>query len=524
MKKRWELIVSPFLFVLLIATVVIWPWMRRIDLVDPWFGLLARINATLWFLVLWWSSHHLLFQLAALGKRTAAPPLPKAGKTRFAILYLTCDDFQAHACASCLQQNYPRELFRVLICDDSSTTEYKQLIDRFVLDHGLIEPLRRNSREGYKAGNLNHALRNSVLNEEEWVVIADADQVFPDDFLTRLAGIVWNLPKEVAFVQGGHDPFHEKDGGTLFQEILGTEIPMFYDRDLGVRGQFGFVPFLGHGAAVRKKAWEQVGGFREVVSEDYAFSLQVSGAGLTGLFVEDLRSKEAFPRDYSAFLVRLKKFSGGSAELLRTAVFPFMQSSAPWVEKVDFGMLLLWYLLMPLVVLNGFLSAYVCHRWWSLGIGALHPILPYLFLGMFLFFVPVMVSVTGSYRKAGLYWFWATAIHSASLPYASWNFVIHLWKAPGFERTPKGKEEARVAWPAQLATLLLGAAACALSWKWLSPFSPVLMAYGTAFLSFPLLLRVTGTGLAGRLARLVVWVPGAFFLLALYAMWTWGRL
>ena len=86
-----------------VLSVVVYPWMQRVDLEDSTFATLARTNAVIWLLILWWSLHQLIFQVAALLKITSPRgPSVFEGHVSFAIFYLTCDDFDAAACDSCL--------------------------------------------------------------------------------------------------------------------------------------------------------------------------------------------------------------------------------------------------------------------------------------------------------------------------------------------------------------------------------------------------------------------------------------
>ncbi len=422
-------------------------------------------------------------------------------------------------------QDYDPDRFKVLICDDSSDHRFIAEIDRFAVKNPRAKLVRRQDRKGYKAGNLNQAFVSKECGDVDWIVVVDADQRLPEKYLGQLGRAVAELPEEIAFAQTGHDPAGIADPAcTRFQEALETEIRLFYERDLSLRQQWGFLPALGHGLAVRSSSWRALGGFPAVVSEDYAFALAVSGSGRRGIYLEEIRSSEAFPRDFNAFVVRLRKFAGGSAELITTVVWRFLRGRAAVVEKLDFVMLLLWYPLLPLLLLNGFLSAYVCHHWWELRVSALDPILPYLFLSMFLLTIPVIVSGARSTGSAIRYWFWSTAVYTAAIPTASWHFLVHLFRRPVFERTPKREGDAPRLVLAGAMTALLGLLAIALSLLWWSPFTPLLAAYGTAYAAFPIFPALHRQGVTGRLARLVVLVPGLLVLLALYTMWVWAKL
>jgi cellulose synthase/poly-beta-1,6-N-acetylglucosamine synthase-like glycosyltransferase len=247
--------------------------------------------------------------------------------------------------------------------------EYVAKVKDFVRSHPEVALLRRSSRGGYKAGNLNHAFRHALPEGVEWAVVVDADDTLPGGFLPALASAVAGQPERVAFVQAAHLPDHLRgrggppggpDGGpTVFQRMMGPEVQLFYERDLCHRGRFGFVPFLGHGAAIRRGAWDAVGGFPEVVSEDFAFAIRLRLGGWYGVYAGDVASFESFPRDFGAFLVRLRKFSGGTAELARGHLWGFLRGGAGPAEKVDLLMLVLWYFLTPLVFIKIYIIIYL---------------------------------------------------------------------------------------------------------------------------------------------------------------------
>jgi cellulose synthase/poly-beta-1,6-N-acetylglucosamine synthase-like glycosyltransferase len=521
--------------------------MRQIDLKDVGLSVAGAISAIIWMFVLWWATHHLLFQLVSFFRKSVRvyhSCLSTESNIHFAVLYLTRNDFLPERCLSCIKQDYPKEKFRIQICDDSDTEKCRRDIDVFIKKHPSVELVRRDTQIGYKAGNLNHAIRETVKPEEEWIVVVDADQVLPPDYLSRLAGIVIELPSCVSFVQGAHDPDNFVDPATLsdgisshpgisdFQATLGLQIQVFYERDMDGRNRYGFVPFLGHGAAVRRKAWEAVGGFPEIVSEDYAFAIELHRMGMLGVYVDSLRSWEAFPKDFGAFVLRIRKFASGSAELLRKYVLRFvlgrMREATPQTHgltvRLDMFMLVAWFLLMPLILFNGYLSAWVCHRLWVLEIPYLHRLLAYLYLATFMAGIPVLASITNRTGVAMRYWFWATAVHTATIPLAAVSFLVHLVRSPVFHRTPKGNMPSPRYPVVGILMFLLGLGTICLSYIWWSPFSPVLACWGICFASFFLYQHLDSSGGIGKLSRIIVYIPGIVYMAALYTMWRYAYL
>jgi cellulose synthase/poly-beta-1,6-N-acetylglucosamine synthase-like glycosyltransferase len=170
-----------------VVALVIGLWSRNVNLMDRQLSILCHINAGIWLIVLWWAFHHLFFQIAALFKSGVNDEHGEQPVVRFAVFYLTCDDFVPRALQTCFNQQYPPECFRVLICDDSEDPIDRGQIDR---TGGSPTVVRRLKRKGFKAGNVNHALLSSTELTDEWIVFADADQMLPEAFLAELSAFI----------------------------------------------------------------------------------------------------------------------------------------------------------------------------------------------------------------------------------------------------------------------------------------------------------------------------------------------
>ncbi|NLX20225.1 MAG: glycosyltransferase [Phycisphaerae bacterium] len=501
------------------------PWMRRVDLQDRSLAWLSLVNMAIWWAVLWWSLHHLTFRFTSLFRQARpASALTEDATPRFVVLYPTCDDFQWQACYSCCSQDYPADRFRVVICDDSRDPAFVARIDDFHSQFPEVEVLRRSDRRGFKAGNLNAALEK-VGGDAGWAIIVDADQHLPQDYVRRFASVVARTQNNVGYVQARQISDHELPvPSTLFQEALGNEIEVFYSYDLPLRATYGFLPMIGHGAALRLTAWREVP-FPEVVSEDFAISMEMRNRGWLGAYAAEVQAWESFPPSFGAFLIRFRKFAGGTAELVRRHFLKFLVGPARFTEKIDMTMLFGWYVLMPLIFLNGYLSAYVCHRYWEMRIAALHPALPYVFVVMFMSPLPVLNSVSPNLFHALRQYMWTTAIYGAALPIAAWRFSIHLLlrRRPSFDRTPKEGREPQLTWQLRTAMLALGIATIVLAVRWYSPFTPVLCGLGIAYAGIPLFERLNESSFMGIVARLVVALPAAAYVYALWLMWQWYR-
>ncbi len=417
MNKKGSIVSSyqkkPYLILLaivvwgLLVVVAFWPWVHRYDISNSTLSILAHISAWVWWIVLLWALHHLTFQLSSLFSKEAPARKKHSNQLEIAVLYTTCDDFNIASCSSCLYQDYQE--FKFYVCDDSKKPEYKKIVEHFVGEHpGKCKLIRRPTNSGFKAGNLNYAIEHHV--KEEWILLVDADQVLPPTYISDFVERLPDNDPEVAFIQAAQrsivDGKNGNEGGSQFQKALSPGISLYYFRDMDHRESCGFVPLLGHGAMIRRSAWTKIGKFPEIVSEDFGFALNVANKRQRGKYFKEVISYEEFPADFGSFMIRLKKFASGTAELSRSKVFPFLLGPAKTVEKWDFTMMLFWYIMTPFIVLNGFLGSFVTFRLCEEGLPFLHPVLPYLYTFMLFGILALQVSVTENFTAAVRFYFW----------------------------------------------------------------------------------------------------------------------
>lgn len=262
-------------------------------------------------------------------KPAAAPALESFPAV--AVLYTTCNDFMEESVESCVRQDYPN--YTVYILDDSSSADYRSRIDAFAAGYpGLVKVVRRPDRKAFKAGNMNHAL-SRVAVSEPYFAIADADEILPPDFLSKLVPIMESDPT-CGFVQANHRA--NPDSRSALAKSLGTGIDTHWKWYQPLRNGFGFVMFLGHGALLRRRCWEKVNGFPDIVSEDLGFAIAIREKGYRGRFVEEVVCYEDFPDTVRAFRIRHVKWTRGTSEFLTKKMGWLLRAkNITWVEKAD---------------------------------------------------------------------------------------------------------------------------------------------------------------------------------------------
>lgn len=299
------------------------------------FGLYVAMTAFFWFLTAYYVSV-LICYFMVRGKKP-----PEAERhDRAAILYTVCNDFQPSAADSCAAQDYGD--FHLYILDDSTDEAERAKVDAWADRHkGVATVIRRGTTQGFKAGNMNHALE-MISDQYGFFAVADADEHLPPDFLSRAMACFTD--DKIAFVQAAHRP--NRKNLTPFGRDMSDTISPFWLLHILPRNRFGAVVYMGHGAVIRMEAWKDVGGFPLLTSEDFAFSVRLVQHGWRGVYNAGVICTEDFPAQYGIFRQQQKRYVAGSVEAIHACMGGLLKSpKAGLVEKAD---MLLWSL--PLYV------------------------------------------------------------------------------------------------------------------------------------------------------------------------------
>jgi len=377
-------------------------------------------------------------------------------KSSVAILYVTKDDFNVQACESCLNQRYDN--FRVFILDDSVSSEKRNVIDNFAVKYcDRVEVIRRNNNQGFKAGNINHAL-NKIYKDFDFFAVTDSDGVLPDDFITSLLKY-FHLDKNIGFVQACCCT--KSLQGSLFACDMAKQVDIHWKHFMPYHNVFGFVMFYGHSALIKTSVWKNIDGFPEVVSEDLAFSSKIRESGFRGVIAENVWTLEDVPDNYERFRFRHEKWVRGTTEYLKKNFFKLLfLKKIRWFEKLDlisscFSMLMsapfIFFIMLIAFVLPLFfqafkmsgaafslpvatpgkqamdyLSGFRYNMYWSLdfylvvALGLLYPIIPAFF------------EFKGRLRKLLRYVFVSTGIYTSLTVSSTLSVVSYLFTGKTF--------------------------------------------------------------------------------------------
>jgi len=219
----------------------------------------------------------------------------------------TYNEIVALRCAKkCLQFDYPKDRYEIIIGDDSNNPEISKKIDEFASKHG-IKVTRRGSNKGFKAGNLNHMLK---FSKGEIIVVFDSDFVPERKFLKKIVA-PFVLGKNVGCVQARWIFLNEKQN---IVTKFASGIVMVYQKLIAPINNNLNVPLLfGSGQAVRKDLIKKLGGWQEwSLTEDVEFSVRVLKAGYKIVYLHDLKVKGEVPFTIKDLRKQQRKWAYGN--------------------------------------------------------------------------------------------------------------------------------------------------------------------------------------------------------------------
>lgn len=285
-----------------------------------------------------------------LGRRRASPMWAAEPVTWPAVTVqiAVCNEraLVAGAVESVFRLDYPRELLHVQICDDSTdaaTVAECERLRELGRSRGIrVEHLRRESRDGFKAGNLNHALRKC---DADFVAVLDVDFRVPSDFLVK------NLPALVAddsLAAVQTHWVHSNREANLLTQALDSAYECHLLVEQPARTALGlWTVFTGSAGIWRRAAIESLGGWCETTgTEDLDLSFRAQTAGWRIRFSDATTSTALLPDHMPPFLEQQARWAQSCGEILRRCLIPMLRARPP-----------LWARLQGLLHLGG----YFCH-------------------------------------------------------------------------------------------------------------------------------------------------------------------
>ncbi|HEX8153963.1 MAG TPA: glycosyltransferase [Thermoanaerobaculia bacterium] len=227
--------------------------------------------------------------------------------------------------------DYPGEL-AIQVLDDSDDATMSIAAERVAhwARTKRITHIRRDSREGYKAGALAHGMRQSV---SALFAVFDADFLPPHDVLTRMVPHFGD--SRVGMVQARWGHLNRE------QSLLTRVQAIFLDAHFAVESaarNFGgrFFNFNGTAGIWRREAIEDAGGWSSsTLTEDLDLSYRAQLAGWEFVFVPDVEVPAELPSTLSGFQEQQHRWAKGSIQTARKLLPAIARSRFPLAVKSE---------------------------------------------------------------------------------------------------------------------------------------------------------------------------------------------
>ena len=263
---------------------------------------------------------------------------------------------------------WPAERLQVQVIDDS-TDRTTRVVERelpALRERGIeVEHVRRESRDGYKAGAMQRGLESA---SGEFVAVFDADFVPPADFLE--ATVPYFEDPAVGCVQTRWG--HLNESYSWFTRAQALALDAHFAVEQWVRARAGsLMSFNATSCVWRREALEAAGGWSsETVAEDLDLTATVLTDGWTFVYAEDYAVPCEIPVSLAGFVEQQTRWARGSTQNLRKHLGGLLRSPTPsgWgtvhsvlhvLHYAFYPLLLLWLVAHVVVTLTASVPRWV---------------------------------------------------------------------------------------------------------------------------------------------------------------------
>jgi cellulose synthase/poly-beta-1,6-N-acetylglucosamine synthase-like glycosyltransferase len=247
----------------------------------------------------------------------------------------------------CLQFDYPKNKFEIIIGDDSKDEGISRMIDEFAeKNKAIVKVMRRPVNKGYKAGNLNNMLKHS---KGEIIAIFDSDFVPSKDFLKTIVAPFQD--EKVAAVQSRWEFMNA--GQNLVSRLSSSILIVYHHLTLPLINKFNVSFILGSAEAVRKDVLLKLGGWQNgSLTEDTEFSLRIMEMGYKSVYLPDLVTPGESPFTFNGFKRQQMRWAYGTIRaFMDHKRHIFFNKNFNLKQRLMLFFVLLGYLTSPLLAL-----------------------------------------------------------------------------------------------------------------------------------------------------------------------------
>ncbi len=261
----------------------------------------------------------------------------------------------ARVMRSVARMNYPKDKHEIQVLDDS-TDKTRDLIDQVAdelrREGHVVHVIRRNTRQGFKAGALAEGLNSA---RGKLIAIFDADFAPSKDYLQRIVPFFMENHR-LGLVQARWGHLNRKK--SLLTRVQSIGIDGHFMIEQSARCWSGlYMNFNGTAGVWRKEAIEGSGGWQwDTLTEDMDLSYRVQFHEWHTLFVPDVVVPAEIPEDVGAFKNQQFRWAKGSIQTALKLLPGIFVSKESVFKKVEAFFHLTHYLVHPLMVIMAILA------------------------------------------------------------------------------------------------------------------------------------------------------------------------
>jgi cellulose synthase/poly-beta-1,6-N-acetylglucosamine synthase-like glycosyltransferase len=236
--------------------------------------------------------------------------------------------------------DYPKDKFEIQVLDDS-TDETSEIIARKIAelrnDKVQIHHIKRQKREGFKAGALKHGLS---IAKGEFVAVFDADFLPANDFLQRT--IPFFIDDSIGMVQTKWGHINKET--SLLAKLQAIALDGHFSIEQKGRNAAGyFINFNGTAGVWRKQAILDAGNWQaDTLTEDLDLSYRAQMKGWNFKYLEDFITPAELPPLVSALKSQQFRWTKGGAETAKKNLKTLFTSKLPLSVKMHGGFHLIY--------------------------------------------------------------------------------------------------------------------------------------------------------------------------------------
>ena len=222
---------------------------------------------------------------------------------------------------------YPRDRLEIQVLDDSTDATAsiaRKRCEALQRDGLNIRYIRRATREGYKAGALEHGLR---LAEGDFVLVFDADFVPPRSAVRDL--IDYFSDPSVGMVQARWSHLNREH--SLLTRCQAMLLDGHFVIEHAARNRTGrFFNFNGTAGMWRRVAIDDAGGWQhDTITEDMDLSYRAQLAGWAFVYAPHVSAPAELPGDMSSFKSQQYRWAKGSVQTARKLLGRILAARVP---------------------------------------------------------------------------------------------------------------------------------------------------------------------------------------------------